>query len=65
MKVRINGNTYTETNDFAEVVSTKIKQDNIYYIQVNKDIMNAEKIVISFNMRNNTYKYVLRGETNE
>ena len=60
-----NGNTYTETNDFAEVVSTKIKQDNVYYIQVNKDIMNAEKIVISFNMRNNTYKYVLRGEANE
>ena len=60
-----NGNTYTETNDFAEVVSTKIKQDNVYYIQVNKDIMNAEKIVITFNMRNYSYKYILRGETNE
>jgi hypothetical protein len=47
------------------VVPSKTKQDNVYYIQVNKDIMNAEKIVISFNLRNNTYKYILRGETNE
>lgn len=57
--------TYKETGDLKEVVASKTKQDNVIYIEVNKDLINAQDIKLSFNLRNNIYKYVLRGEINE
>ena len=60
-----NGVTYTETNDFNEIVPSRTSEKNIFYIEVNKDILNAEKINLSFNIRNNTYKYILRGDISE
>ena len=59
------GITYKETGDLKEVAASKTKQDNVIYIEVNKDIINAQDIKLSFNLRNNIYKYVLRGEINE
>lgn len=64
IKYTYNGNEYTETNDFKEVQANKTKQDNVFYIEVNKEILNAEKIEITFNIRNNTYRYILRGDSN-
>lgn len=60
-----NGNEYIETNDFKEIQANKTKQNNVIYIEVDKEIINAEKISISFNLRNNIYTYILRGDTNE
>jgi hypothetical protein len=60
-----NGNTYTETSDFNEIKAVRTNQNNIYYIEVNKDILNADKINLLFNMRNYKYKYTLRGDSNE
>lgn len=60
-----NNETYKETNDFNQIISTINKEDNIYYIEVNKEIKDASEIKFIFNMRNNKYEYILRGETNE
>ena len=65
IKYTINGNEYTETNDFKEVQAIKTKQNNVFYIEINKELINAEKISISFNLRNKTYTYILRGDTSE
>lgn len=58
-----NGQTYEEKADFNEIVPTK--ENQYYYIEVDKEIMNAEKINLVFNFRNSTYKYILRGDINE
>lgn len=60
-----NGKTYIETKDFKEIVPIKTLEKNIIYIEIDKEILNAEKIDLVFNIRNNTYKYILRGEKNE
>ena len=60
-----NGNTYSETSDFVEAKAIKTIEDNIFYIEVDKEILNAEQINLSFHIRNNEYKYTLRGEANE
>ncbi len=60
-----NGKTYTETNDFYEVKPSKTKLDNTYFIEINKEIKDAETIKLVFNIRNNRYEYILRGNTNE
>ena len=60
-----NGNKYTETSDFNEIKAVKTSQNNVFYIEVDKDILNAEQINLLFNIRNNKYKYTLRGEANE
>lgn len=60
-----NGNTYRETSDFNEIKAIKTSQNNIFYIEVDKEVLNAEHINLSFNIRNNEYKYTLRGEANE
>ena len=65
IKYIVNGKEYTETNDFKEVQAIKTKQNNVFYIEVDKEILNSEKISISFNLRNKTYTYILRGDTNE
>jgi len=59
-----NGVKYTERNDFNQVKFTKIN-DGAYYIEVDKEIINATEIKLNFNIRNNKYSYILRGNTNE
>ncbi len=60
----LNGNTY-ETTDLYEVSAVKTGQKNIYYIEVDKEALYSDNIKLTFNIRNNKYKYILRGETNE
>ena len=57
-----NGTTYTETNDLYQVTPTKVNEPNTYYIEVNKEIKDASRIVLSLNIRNVEYQYILRGE---
>lgn len=59
----INGVDYKETSDFNEVINQNNTDD--YYIEINKEIMNASKIKLVFNLRNTRYEYILRGDTNE
>ena len=65
IKYTYNGQEYIETNDFKELEPNKTKQNNTLYIEVNKEIVNSEKIELIFTIRNNIYKYILRGDTNE
>lgn len=55
-----NGKTYVEKNDFYAINFGKVKDDS-FYIEVDKEIMNAESIKLSFNIRNHKYTYILRG----
>ena len=60
----INGKTYTETNDFTEQEFKKLKKENTYYIEINKEIKDATQIKLIFTMRNQKYVYILRGDEN-
>lgn len=60
-----NGKEYTEKSDFNQVIPTKTNNKDIFYIEVNKEIKEAENIKLSFNIRNMKYSYVLRGNINE
>ena len=57
-----NGKEYIETNDFNQIKASRTKEKNVYFIEVNKELLNAERIKISFNIRNNKYEYILKGE---
>ena len=54
-----------QTNDFNEIIPARTNNKNVFYIEVDKDILNAEKVNLLFNIRNNTYKYILRGDVSE
>ncbi len=56
----INGQVKRQTVSFAEVKPTKTKENNIYYIEVLKEVKDAESVSLEFNLRNNKYVYVLR-----
>ncbi len=55
------GKIYRQTNAFKELKSTKIEQKNTYYIEIDKDIKDADTIYIGFKIRNYDYKYYLKG----
>ena len=59
-----NGNSYSEHSDFNLVTPSKTDKAGVYYIEVDKEVLSASSINLSFNFRNNKYSYVLRGETN-
>ena len=63
LEYTINDVEYKETADFNEVINQNDTND--YYIEVNKEIMNASKIKLVFNLRNTRYEYILRGDINE
>lgn len=59
-----NGIKYIEKNDFSQVKFTKTNND-AYYIEVDKEILNATDIKLVFSIRNNEYSYTLRGNIDE
>ena len=56
-----NGVSYSESGDFSLISSNKA-DSNDYYIEVDKNILNASSIKLSFNFRNYKSSYVLRGD---
>ena len=61
----VDGKSYYETSDFNFVFSTKSSETNSYYVEVDKDILNASFIKVTFNFRDSRYSYVLRGDVSE
>lgn len=61
----VDGKSYYETSDFNFVFSTKSFENDSYYVEVDKDILNASFIKVTFNFRDNRYSYVLRGDVSE
>lgn len=59
-----NNNSYIEYGDFNSVISSKSSQSNVYYIEVDKEIMDASFIKLNFNFRDKKYSYILRGNLN-
>jgi len=45
---------------YSSYITPKIGEDNYYYIEINKDIEAASSIYLKFNIRNYTYKYMLK-----
>ena len=60
-----NGASYIEYGDFNSVVSTKNDLSSVYYIEVDKEIMDASYIKLNFNFRDKKYSYILRGDIGE
>ncbi len=55
----INGKQKSQSTNFKQVKSTKKKDKDIYYIEVNKELEEAQNISLNFNVRNKVYKYYL------
>jgi len=55
-----NGQLLLKDVAFNEVKSTKVKKDNIYYIEVPKEIENSSNISLVFTIRDRIYEYVLK-----
>ena len=54
-----NGKTYYQQNNFNQVKSSKNQQKNTYYIEVIKDVLDADSITLGLKVRNIDYKYKL------
>lgn len=61
LEYTVNGITHKERNDFNQVKFAKVKENDTYYIEVDKEVMNADTIKLIFNIRNFEYTYILRG----
>ena len=46
--------------NFVELKSQRVNENNIYYIEVLKEIENASKISLLFTIRNKNYEYILK-----
>jgi len=57
---KIDGKEKTNQIELKQIVSTKIKEENTFYIEVPKELKNAESIFIRFNVRNVIYEYKLK-----
>lgn len=55
----INGKTYVQNNLFKEVKSKKVKQNDVYYIEVLADIKKADSVYLGLKIRNMDYRYEL------
>jgi hypothetical protein len=60
IEYEINGETKYQNAYLGQVKSSKLKQNNNYYIEVYQEIIGADRIAIIFQVRNNTYKYYLK-----
>ena len=56
----INGEEKVQNIPFKQVISSSVNSKNTYYIEVLKEVYNAESIRIVFDVRNNTYEYNIR-----
>lgn len=55
----VNGEVKRQSGDFNRVEPISFKSSD-YYIEVNEEILNAEKVYLDFVIRNKTYRYLLK-----
>lgn len=60
IEYEIDGKTKYQTVYLGQVKSSKVKQNNTYYIEVYQEIKVADRIAIIFQVRNNAYRYYLK-----
>jgi len=56
----VSGVDKTNQIELKKVVSTKKKEENVYYIEVPIDTMNADNISLIFKIRDKKYEYILK-----
>ena len=60
IKYTIDGEEKIQQINFVELKSQRLKENNIYYIEVLKEIENASNISLIFTVRNKNYEYILK-----
>lgn len=60
IKYQINGNFKSQKIRFKQVMPQKYKEKDTYYIEILKEIENADKISLEFKVRGYTYEYILK-----
>lgn len=55
-----NGESFVQKNYFNEVTTKKVSIKNTFYIEVLEDVLNAEKIYLTFTIRNESFDYILK-----
>lgn len=59
IEYELNGKTYIDKS-FNQIKSSRIIEDNTYYLEVNSNVYRADKVVLGFKIRNYDYRYVLK-----
>lgn len=60
IKYTIDGEEKTQQLNLVELKSQRLKENNIYYIEVLKEIEKASNISLIFTIRNKNYEYILK-----
>ena len=60
IKYTLNGEEKIQNINFSRVQPVKAKKENIYYIEIQEEIINAEKVSLMLHIRNKDYEYVLK-----
>ena len=60
VEYELNGEIKTQTIRLKEVVPNRQPQTNVYYIELLKEVEQADKITLILKVRNKTYRYSLK-----
>ncbi len=60
LEYEIAGKKYTQNKGINRVIPTSIKNNEIYYLEINKNILDADKVTLVFKIRNIEYRYKLK-----
>ena len=56
----IDGEKKYQNIQFKEVTSKRLREENIYYIEILEEVKNASNISFIFTIRNKNYEYILK-----
>lgn len=60
IKYEVNGQVKKQVIGFNEIKPQKIKNNNVYYIEMKEEVEKANKITLELNIRNNIYVYQIK-----
>ncbi len=60
MEYKVKGKKY-EVKKFTFLNAKSAKYDNVYFLEVDNKVLDADELSISFSIRGFTYKYILKG----
>lgn len=59
LEYKVNGTSKKQNIEFIQVKSNRVNQENVYYLEVLEEVMDATDVVLSLKVRNQIYKYKL------
>lgn len=60
LEYKVNDNSYTQAIGLNVLQNNKTSNNNIYYLEVNKQVKESNELKLVFKIRNKTYKYLIR-----